>query len=277
MNKFKYKFKIKMGACQTQQNIDINLFINNGEVQTKKKISLENKKNPQKNINQIIKKAYINNIQFNNTKKNYNNSYKFSLVNQKNKIPTTRNKLKKEMNFTTHNEKNGKYFNTITNRLNLSYTGDKIPIDNIRSNSRDGKKLLNMSYNDRLITDNSNNISKEKNYLLTDRNTNSNKNTSAISKNYNNSKIIKDEDDTENIISHLNEQIKRKKTNKKSNLILSFDDFENNNENKEDLKLYYLNEFNFNSYYKYSKEKDFDNILQSQAYKNQVNFTNLIL
>ena len=120
MNKFKYKFKIKMGACQTQQNIDINLFINNGEVQTKKKISLENKKNPQKNINQIIKKAYINNIQFNNTKKNYNNSYKFSLVNQKNKIPTTRNKIKKEMNFTTHNEKNDKYFNIITNRLNYS-------------------------------------------------------------------------------------------------------------------------------------------------------------
>ena len=135
-----------MGACQTQQNIDINLFINNGEIQAKKRISLNNEKNHQKNMSQIIKKAYMNNIQFNNTKKNYINSYKFKLVKPESKIPT-RNKIKKEINFTTQNDKADKHSNRITNKLNYSYTGEKIPIDSIRSNSRDGKNIFNMSYN----------------------------------------------------------------------------------------------------------------------------------
>ena len=116
-----------MGACQTQQNIDINLFINNGEIQAKKRISFNNEKNHKKNMSQIIKKAYMNNIQFNNTKKNYINS----LVKPESKIPT-RNKIKKEINFTTQNDKADKYSNRITNKLNYSYTGDKIPIDIIR-------------------------------------------------------------------------------------------------------------------------------------------------
>ena len=264
-----------MGACQTQQNIDINLFINNGEIQAKKRISLNNEKNHQKNMSQIIKKAYMNNIQFNNTKKNYINSYKFKLVKPESKIPT-RNKIKKEINFTTQNDKADKYSNRITNKLNYSYTGDKIPIDSVRSNSRDGKQIFNMSYNVGLITDNSNIISKGKNNILTERNIITKNKKSETSKNVNNSKIIKDEDDTEKIISNLNDQIKKKKNSNKSNLILSFDDFEYN-ENKENIQLYYLNEFNFNSFYKYSKEKDFDDLLQSQVYKNKVNFTNLIL
>ena len=133
-----------------------------------------------------------------------------------------------------------------------------------------------MSYNVGLITDNSNIISKEKNNILTERNIITKNKKSETSKNFKNSKIIKDEDDTEKIISNLNDQIKKKKNNNKSNLILSFDDFEYN-ENKENIQLYYLNEFNFNSFYKYSKEKDFDDLLQGQVYKNKVNFTNLIL
>ena len=75
-----------MGACQTQQNIDINLIINNcdNDNQSKKRKHSENRNN---SINKKIKKAYINNIQFNNTKKNKNDTYKFKLIKPRNKIP----------------------------------------------------------------------------------------------------------------------------------------------------------------------------------------------
>ena len=246
-----------MGACQPQQNIDINLFINNSEViQAKKQYSLEKKQKIRRNINQTIKKAYMNNIEFNNMKKISGNSPKYRFIKPKNKIPLG-NKIK-EINLTKIKGIKEKISRVMTDRTNHSEMEEKMPIDNIRSNSRDSKRILNMSYN-------------EKNYsrnILTYRNTNSITNI--------NSKIIKDEDDTENIISHLNEQIKKKDNNKKDSLILSFDDFENK-ENKEDFQLYYLNEFYFNSDNKYSKEKDFDDLLQSQIYKNKVNFTNLIL
>ena len=261
-----------MGACQTQQNIDINLFINNGEVQTKKKYSIENKINQKKNINQIIKKAYMNNIEFNNTKKRIGNTYKFRLIKPKNKIPL-RNKINKVI---INNKDNKEIKKKGTNKLNLSYGGEKMPIDNTRSNSREKSKILNMSYNERMIDNSFINNKKEKNNILTDRNKSINTKSSEKNIKYINSKIIKDEDDTEKIISNLNEQIKKENKNKKDSLILSFDDFDNKN-NKEELQLYYLTEFNFNSDNKYSKEKDFDDIIQSQIYKNKIDFTNLIL
>ena len=59
-------------------------------------------------------------------------------------------------------------------------------------------------------------------------------------------------------------------------MILSFDDLGNIKE-KEELKLYHLSEFNFNSCNKYSNENDFDDLLKSQNYKNKINFTNSIL
>ena len=113
----------------------------------------------------------------------------------------------------------------------------------------------------------------EKKNILTDRNSNSiTKDSEKNSKNNNNiqRKIINDEDDTEKIILNLNEQIKNKKE-KNDGLILSFDDFDMNF-NKDELQLYHLNEFNFNPENKYSNEKDFDDILQSQFYKNKINF-----
>ena len=237
-----------MGTCQTQQNIDINLFINNGEAKTKKRYSLDKKQKTKKNVSQIIKKVYLNNVQFNNTKKNIYEKLK-------NKIPV-RNKMTKEI--TLINKKNNDNISRIiTNRLNHSYTGEKIPIDNIRSLSRDSKRNINLSFNN-----NTNSITKD-----------SDINTKKEIKR----KIIKDEDDTEKIISHLNEQIKNKKEkNKNDSLILSFEDFEGNT-NSGEFQMYYLNEFNFNSDNKYSKEKDFDDLLQSQDYKNKINFTNLIL
>ena len=263
-----------MGACQAQQNIDINLFINNGEVQTKKRISLEN--NQKSNINKSIKKAYMNNIEFNNIKKKNANTHKFRLINPKNKIPS-RNNINKDISFISYKAKKEEISRIVTNKLNHSFTGEKIPLDNTRSNSRENKKILNMSFNERIIDNNNIKTSKKKNNnIFTDRNASlCTKNSDMINTNMN-SKIIKDEDDTEKLISNLNEQIKKEKINKKDSLILSFDDFENTNE-KEEFQLYYLNEFNFNSDNKYSKEKDFDDIIQSQIYKNKVNFTNLIL
>ena len=251
-----------MGACQAQQNIDINLFINNGEVQTQKNFSKEKKRKIPNNLNQNqkIKKAYLNNIEFNNIKKNSSNSNKYKQIKPKNKIPI-RNKIIREINLINNKEKKERITRVPTNRTNNSSTGDKIPIDSIRSNSKDSKRLLNISYNEK---NNSRNI-------LTYRSTNINNSMNI------NSKIIKDEDDTENIISHLNEEIKKKDNNKTDSLILSFDDFDNKGKNEEEFQLYYLKEFNFNSDNKYSKEKDFDDLLQNQVYKNKVNFTNLIL
>ena len=263
-----------MGACQTQQNIDINLIINNCDNQTKKRKYSGNKNN---SINKKIKKAYINNIQFNNIKKNKNNkSYKFKILKQKNKIPL--DKSRKEINI-INKENNTTISRIVTNKLNLSYTGDKLPLDNTRSLSRDSKRIMNMSYNnDGKIENISNDILKEKKNILTDRNSNSiTKDSEKNNKNNNiQRKIVKDEDDTEKLILNLNEQIKNKKEKKNGTLILSFDDFDTNN-NKDEFQLYHLNEFNFNPENKYSKEKDFDDLLQSQIYKNRINFTNLIL
>ena len=251
-----------MGACQTQQNIDINLIINNCEAQTKKR-----KYSETKIINKKIKKAYINNIQFNNTKKTKIDTYKLKKPILKNKIPL--DKVRKEISI-TRKENTNSILRLATNKLNLSYTGEKLPLDNIRSNSKDSKKIMNMSYNTERGF--------EKKNILTDRNSNSiTKDSEKNSKNNNNiqRKIINDEDDTEKIILNLNEQIKNKKE-KNDGLILSFDDFDMNF-NKDELQLYHLNEFNFNPENKYSNEKDFDDILQSQVYKNKINFTNLIL
>ena len=251
-----------MGACQTQQNIDINLIINNCETQTKKR-----KYSETKIINKKIKKAYINNIQFNNTKKTKIDIYKLKKPTLKNKIPL--DKVRKEISI-TRKENTNSILRLATNKLNLSYTGEKLPLDNIRSNSKDSKKIMNMSYNTERGF--------EKKNILTDRNSNSiTKDSEKNSKNNNNiqRKIINDEDDTEKIILNLNEQIKNKKE-KNDGLILSFDDFDMNY-NKDELQLYHLNEFNFNPENKYSNEKDFDDILQSQVYKNKINFTNLIL
>ena len=248
-----------MGACQTQQNIDINLFITSGEIigTKKKNISLEKKQIQKNSRNKSIKKAYMNNIEFNNTKKNNSNIYKLKLSKPKNKIPT-RNKI---TNISNNDRKTDNITRIVTNMLNHSYGGDKIPIDNIRSISRDKKKKLNISYNNEKIRENNSiNFSKEKeiNNILTERN---------------HSKIIKDEDDTEKILSHLDE---KRSNNKKNNLILSFDDFQNKNI-MEEIKLYHLTEFNFNSCNKNSSENDFDDLLKSQNYKNKINFTNSIL
>ena len=230
-----------MGACQTQQNIDINLIINNCEAQTKKR-----KYSETKIINKKIKKAYINNIQFNNTKKTKIDTYKLKKPTLKNKIPL--DKVRKEISI-TRKENTNSILRLATNKLNLSYTGEKLPLDNIRSNSKDSKKIMNMSYNTERGF--------EKKNILTDRNSNSiTKDSEKNSKNNNNiqRKIINDEDDTEKIILNLNEQIKNKKE-KNDGLILSFDDFDMNF-NKDELKLYHLNEFNFNPENKYSNEKD---------------------
>ena len=263
-----------MGACQTQQNIDINLIINNcdNENQSKKRKYSENRNN---SINKKIKKAYINNIQFNNTKKNKNDTYKFKLIKPRNKIPL--DKSRKEITI-INKENNNIIPKKLTNKLNLSYTADKLPLDNIRSNSRDSKKIMNMSYNEGRIDNISNDLIKEKKNILTDRNSNLNTKDSEKMSITNNikRKIVNDEDDTEKLILHLNEQIKNKKEKKNESLILSFDDFELNN-NKDEFQLYHLNEFNFNPENKYSKGKDFDDLLQSQIYKNKINFTNLIL
>jgi len=248
-----------MGACQTQQNIDINLFITSGEIigTKKKNISLEKKQIQKNSRNKSIKKAYMNNIEFNNIKKNNSNIYKLKLSKPKNKIPT-RNKV---TNISNNDRKTDNITRIVTNMLNHSFGGDKIPIDNIRSISRDKKKKLNISYNNEKIRENNSiNFSKEKeiNNILTERN---------------HSKIIKDEDDTEKILSHLDE---KRSNNKKNNLILSFDDFQNKNI-MEEIKLYHLTEFNFNSCNKNSNENDFDDLLKSQNYKNKINFTNSIL
>ena len=216
-----------MGACQTQQNIDINLIINNcdNENQSKKRKHSENRNN---SINKKIKKAYINNIQFNNTKKNKNDTYKFKLIKPRNKIPL--DKSRKEITI-INKENNNIIPKKLTNKLNLSYTADKLPLDNIRSNSRDSKQIMNMSYNEGRIDNISNDLIKEKKNILTDRNSNLNTKDSEKMSITNNikRKIVNDEDDTEKLILHLNEQIKNKKEKKNESLILSFDDFELNN------------------------------------------------
>ena len=245
-----------MGLCQTQQNIDINLFINNGDNKINKRYSIEKNQITKKNMNQIIKKAYINNVQFNNTKNVINNESKLKNKKPRNNIP---------IKFKDKKGRNKLIISRIeTNKLHMSYTGERIPLDNTRSNSIDNKTC-----HENIL----NNISKDNNSTDRDNTSFNTKNTESINIKR---KIIKDEDDTENLLSNLNEQIENKKDNNNNSLILSFNDFDINN-NKEEIQLYYLSEFNFNSDNKYSQDKDFDNLLQSQIYNNKVNFTNLIL
>ena len=255
-----------MGTCQAQQNIDISLFIKDGnenynnikQIINKKISNIQRKSlkkipisNNQSNNSKIIKKAYMNNnIKFNNTKKSHRiNRLKFP--NKINLIPLDNKSIIKEKSFIKPNIE-GIHLNT--KRLNHSFTIEKFPIDNPRSMSRD-KKNLNSSFNDKRTNENSN--------ILTERNIS---NLTSVNK-----KIIKDEDDTEKIILNLDKQI-----NKKKELILSFDDIESIN-NKNDIQLYYMTEFNFNAENKYSSEKDFDDIIKSKNFFDKNNFTNLIL
>ena len=74
----------------------------------------------------------------------------------------------------------------------MSYTGERIPLDNTRSNSIDNKTC-----HENIL----NNISKDNNSTDRDNTSFNTKNTESINIKR---KIIKDEDDTENLLSNLN-------------------------------------------------------------------------
>ena len=254
-----------MGICQTEK-IDISYFIHK-ELKYKKipigkinQSTIKNHNNKYKPLNSTS----INNVQFNN-KRNSNSFYKFKNIpprDSKNDIQNTINNFSFSKNF---NKKSLIYFspkrknshaltNLPTVKRNINFSNfennkenEKSPIDNNRAKKH--KDIKN-----KIKAKSINFVNDKPQYI--------------------NKKIINDEDDTDKILLNLDEVIKNKNNKEINNsLILSFDD----EKKEEDLQLYYLNEFHFNSENKYSTEKDFDSLIQSPIFKNKINFTNLLL
>ena len=278
-----------MGICQAEK-FDIKYLI--GKEQTYKKIQAEKLKSikiKQFNYNSDNKSSLdstsIKNVLFNNTKRSSSNNNKYKKIIPKEAL----NQLKKKSKHTIQtynktrslNEQFSKE-NCLSNRTIQStinkipnpkdlFTEEKMPVDNRRTRMRINLRKENKLY--RSIMSNSANKSLDSRFY----NLSNIKSPSIMSnkpKNINiNKKIINDEDDTDTIIYNLDEEINKKIIKKNNYLILSFD----GEKKEEDIQLYYLNEFNFNPQNKFSNEKDFDDILQSQVYKNKITFTNLLL
>ena len=254
-----------MGICQTEK-IDISYFIHK-ELKYKKipigkinQSTIKNHNNKYKPLNSTS----INNVQFNN-KRNSNSFYKFKNIpprDSKNDIQNTINNISFSKNF---NKKSLIYFspkrknshaltNLPTVKRNINFSNfenykenEKSPIDNNRAK-------IHKDIKNKIKAKSINFVNDKPQYI--------------------NKKIINDEDDTDKILLNLDEVIKNKNNKEINNsLILSFDD----EKKEEDLQLYYLNEFHFNSENKYSTEKDFDSLIQSPIFKNKINFTNLLL
>ena len=285
-----------MGLCQVE-NFDINFITREN---TFRPASIENTNSSiinNSNYNSINntnrKLSSIDNVQFNNTKINPKSKYKFKMIPSKtinlfqnNEKIVYNNKINSNPNY--NSPKGNKYLlnikkqnslNKENNQKMYSFRSEKIPVDNLRAKLSISMNNNEKSINENQINKNIRNKSSTNKHKRLDSNTfkspkikSPNINEDKIKK----IKIIKDEDDTDKIISHLNDYIKKKNNNKKINnsLILSFDDEENKDE---DIQLYYLNEFNFNPENKFSSEKDFDGIIQSKIFKNKINFTNLLL
>ena len=282
-----------MGICQPEK-LDINYYIEK-EKQYKKiptgKINLfrVNQNNYNSKYNSVLNSTSINNVQFNN-KRNSNSSYKFKNIPPRTMRNDIQNKLKNISYNNIYNKnqfisssakrKNSVLFTDFPTEKKIHNLNDsnfdnnseneKFPIDNNRAKiHQDLNKIKKINVNI--------NIHANKNIKL-----NHNK-IKARSLNivndkpqYINKKIINDDDDTDKILLNLGEEIERKNNKKRNNsLILSLDDEDEKKE--ENIQLYYLNEFHFNSENKFSNEKDFDGLIKSPIFKNKINFTNLLL
>ena len=270
-----------MGICQTEPS-NINYFIS--KEQTYKKISKERISSAPLESNQSIKDRLTENIQYNNSKKNKNSNYKFKNIPPREILTSVQNEVRNiyrndyipeqsynidfQQRYLTskinpnsiQRKNNPKHY---TFRKEKISTGIKLTLTEDNNN-----KQIDL---DDKILDNKDNISSSKDLKAKSKTVR----FEDEAKSDKNRKIINDEDDTFKIISSLNEQIKSNKNKKENSLILSFDDDDNIKD--EDIQLYYLNEFNFNSDNTYSNENDFDGIIQSPIYKNKNNFTNLLL
>ena len=270
-----------MGICQTEPSI-INYFIS--KEQAYKKISKERiNSSPLENV-QSLKDKLTDNFQNNNSKRNKQSSYKFKNIPPREIMIPTQDEVKNiyqndfNSSQTINTDFQKKYLTSKINPNSIQRTNnpkhytfrkEKISHD-IKSKLTEDNSNRQINLNDKEV-DNKDNVSDSKalkNKAKTVR-------FEDNSKSDKNKKIINDEDDTYKIISSLNEQMKRSKIKKDNSLILSFDYDDNTKD--EDIQLYYLNEFNFNSDNIYSNEKDFDGIIQSPIYKNKINFTNLLL
>ena len=279
-----------MGVCRTDK-LDISYFINKDK--TFKKIPsghyihLKRKQSSYfSENNPSLSSISINNVLFNNKKINTSSYSKKSP--QKISKNSFQNKLK-NISYNNNYKKTSiinnyskKDYNapikikpiTLKKITNLKHSSlneseiEKYPLD---SNRKQRKFLKNEKELNTI------NINKSPNKHITSNSFNKIKSKSVSSFNtkpqYIDKKIITDEDDTDTILSHLEEEIKKENIKKNNALILSFND-----ENKdEDIQLYYLNEFHFNPENKYSSEKDFDNLLQSKKFKNKITLSNLLL
>ena len=272
-----------MGICQTEPS-NINYFIS--KEPTYKKLSKERiNSSPLENV-QSIKDKSTDNFQFNNSKRNKHSNYKFKNIPPK-EIMTSpqnevrniyRNEYNSDLSINTEFQKkyltskiNPNSIKRINNPKHYTFRNEKISTSIKLTLTEDNNiRQISLDDNEKKF-DNKDNISSSKG-LKNKANTVSFEDNTKSDKN---KKIINDEDDTYKIISSLNEQIKRNKIKKDNSLILSFDDDDNTKD--EDIQLYYLNEFNFNSDNIYSTENDFDGIIQSPIYKNKINFINLLL
>ena len=288
-----------MGICQPEK-IDINHYIIKDEIY-KKIPTIKNNSSRIKHLGKTsntissLNSTSMNNVLFNNTKRNA--SYKFkNIPSKKNSNNIFQNKKLKNVSYnnnyninTFSNSFHGKLSHqTSPKPLTLSkipspgqstFFEEKSPLDNNRSKIKVKFDLYKEKENIRRR----NVITVSPNRIM---NSNSFKNLKPKCINilsekpqYINKKIITDEDDTDQILLNLDKQINIK-NNKKidDTLILSFDDDKyKNKKDDDDIELYYLNEFNFNSDDKYSSSKDYDDLIQSKFFKNKKNFTNLLL
>ena len=272
-----------MGVCQTEK-YNINSVISR-EQTYKRKASEKLKKfkidhsNYNSENKSSLDSSSINNVQFNNTKRKVR-SYKVKKIKNFSKNSSqqkSKNSIKRSLNEKLLNDSN--YFSNITIKSSIKKIStprnmrieEKIPIDNKRKKiqmtlseeNQLNKNNQNKSLNSKIL--NTSHIKSPSLMIVKPENTSINK------------KIIHDDDeidddDTDTII-YIDEEINKKTKKANNNLILSFD----GEQKMEDIQLYHLNEFNFNSQNKFSDEKDFDNLLQSEIHKNKVNFTNLLL
>jgi len=277
-----------MGTCQVNISGEINKI---SKEQTYKLLSPRkinpstlNSSNNNDDQSLNIKATPIHNVQFNNTKRissshnrfkkkaagkiinllGHNGSSKYktsSVLYPKNNS----NSQQKDTSIT-----NKYYTPRIINQILPYNKNEKMPLDN--KTKRVTKKISKYKKIESILDNKIKSIDNSKITNFEDKLINFDDDIKPIK----NKKIIEDEDDTEKIINNLDEQIKKKNNKTNNALILSFDDFEIKNKN-EDIQLYYLNEFNFNPDNIFSTGKDFDKIIQSQIYKNKIDFTNSIL
>ena len=274
-----------MGICQTEK-VDIKHFISKEHTfrknASKMNLSKKNQNNNNSDNNSSLNSTSINNVLFNNTKRNS------SLNKKTKKIP--QKSIFQNITYNNNYYTNPKY-NTLNNKIDrknilkpstlrkipnphhirdIKDEKEKCPIDNNRAKFKKGlKNEENKSNNIILISPNKIHNSNSLGNVRSKSANNKTEKSKYIEK-----KIIKDDDDTDKILLHLNEEIKIKNNKTKNNLqILTFND----EKKEEDIELYYLNEFHFNSENKYSTSKDFDVLLQSPIFKNKINFTNILL